>query len=186
MKNKNTKYYNPDISEFCVGFEYEYKPRIREGIISFINDKFKYIDMWEKDIIKDPYKQENINNFLDIIKTNGTAPYNISDTMRFHKDDAIRVKYLDSDDIKSLGFELEEESDPYGNMIFLKTIYSLGIVPENHSGNHIRIMWSPVNKGIWLKRSSFGSWGNEEDTLPFDIKNKSELKRLLKQLGIDD
>ena len=41
------RHYIPEIEEFHKGFEFEYKPRIRGGLMSYVNSKFEYVDRWE-------------------------------------------------------------------------------------------------------------------------------------------
>ena len=56
MENKE-KYYTPVIEEFHVGFEYEYKLRVRNGIFAYMDGIHKYYpDSWTKDcfMMKDP------------------------------------------------------------------------------------------------------------------------------------
>ena len=80
----------------------------------------------------------------------------------------IRVKYLDSEDIESLGFKYCKKSD-------LATIYSYKdyFIAYYNSG-HISI----TEIGEMCRR----------DTILFNgrIKNKSELKRILKMIGVTE
>jgi len=85
----------------------------------------------------------------------------------------IRVKYLDKDDIESLGFKLRDQKDPY-YLIFDKGIYSL-MVYKNFYRYHMTIFGVVPYSEDHTDRIFFG-----------EIKNKSELKRLLKQLGINE
>ena len=88
----------------------------------------------------------------------------------FHPEKA-RVKYLDKEDIESLGFKLEHynKTSIYGAMGNTKKPYII----ENFSpvGNNIyKITWISTMGNLVL----FNGY----------IKNKSELKKLLKQLEI--
>lgn len=77
-----------------------------------------------------------------------------------------RVKHLDQEDIESLGFELDlNHKDVRFN--FLKFPYRFDFIPYRRTIENIC------------------RWGEEEDLLKrIKIKNKSELKKLLKQLNI--
>lgn len=133
------KYYTPELSEFHVGFEYEFSGNKGEG--------------WSEEIVEDLYSFESI-----------------IDDIRYCD---LRVKYLDKEDIESLGFKKENDmmmsamsgSLYIGKRSELRTWYS------GHS-TCVRIITNP---------------NTEQKQIVFDgfIKNLSELKVLLKQLGID-
>lgn len=142
--NKN-KYYTPEIEEFHVGFEYEY------NTMSECGSSTRYV----KDIFKDT---DNVN---DLFKDLPNDWY-----------DYPRVKYLDREDIESLGWEGQKANSVY----FKKGKYRL-------------VHWLSDNK-IGRDISIYESYdgGTQEEALirKAIIKNKSELKRLLKQLNILD
>jgi hypothetical protein len=131
-----SKYYTPEIEEFYVGFEYEYKSfqdeKWYKGIVSLVPDKVysEYTDSLKE-----------LNGLLD----------------------RRRVKYLDREDIESLGWNLKSNKTNHHT-------YHYGGYAITHSilNNKIDIYYmdgSEFVNGIILK-------------------NKSELKKLLKQLGI--
>lgn len=131
MKNK---YYTPDITEFCVGFEYEIHndPRTEDG--------------WDKEVV-----EQRDWNSLYCIKEDNDADY--------------RVKYLDREDIESLGWEITEEDKDYLKFEFL---------------NYDLYLWLKYNNEIEIYKSS-----EEYSTVKnIKIKNKTELLKLMKQLGI--
>lgn len=144
--NKEEKYYTPEISEFHFGFEYEiFKP---EGI-DF--GGFKSEGGWLGFSIPNPYYGFNADR---ILKENSH----------------VRVKYLDKEDIESLGFEKFVHKNakcyklhnwllyhfPNNNVVSLNR-YALNTIRDSESGNQ-------YFRGV--------------------IKNKSELKKLIQQLGI--
>ena len=88
-------------------------------------------------------------------------------------DNKIRVKYLDRSDIEDLGFTIKTTS--YG-IYYIKGEYKI-----EYSWNK-KLIISQQNK--LLKTESFENEGN----ILFigDVKNKSELKILLKQLNINN
>lgn len=81
------------------------------------------------------------------------------------KENSIRVKYLDREDIESFGFK------------------------QDHNHNDVRFGYNDGSARIehtpYQNRVQIYQWGREEDTVSgITIKNKSELKKLLKQLDI--
>lgn len=79
----------------------------------------------------------------------------------------IRVKYLDREDIEGLGWEYDSDTSS-GNISF------------NHPKKKIELIFFPKTRmvGFFKGRVASGFMGS------MYVKNKSELKRLLKQLGI--
>lgn len=143
------KYYTPEIEEFCVGFEYE--SRIAG-----------YDDEWTKETIYAMFRdgwESNIDDVLAMYRDGG---------------DEFRVKYLDSSDIESLGFEPIDYVERYRFKIPGITAY----IKEN-----IHISFYPyeanidesVRGKIWIGSKNF------DYKFKGTIKNLSELKKLLKQ-----
>ena len=137
------KYYTPTIEEFHVGFEYEVKKE----------------DSWFRCF----YSQGSL---VDIY-----YKYNDDfDSIDFEAD-TIRVKYLNKEDIESLGFK-HEVSDNAGGYWF-KGNYTL-----NYYFKHSSL---PNNLII-----TFDDYGNNIVLFNGIIKNKSELIKLLKQVNINE
>lgn len=98
------------------------------------------------------------------------------DSVSYYRERAsVRVKYLDREDIESFGFTYVSSDDHYksnrrilgcgtGDDRFIYISYS--------DVHHIMYIWSKENRGV------------EQDLFIGTIKNKSELKTLLKQLNI--
>jgi hypothetical protein len=83
-----------------------------------------------------------------------------------------RVKYLDREDIESLGFKYVPAENKYIQEYFIKDNITIRL----YSYNEI---------GIYKKNFYCGEFGNEYIYyFSGTIKNKSELKKLMKQLGI--
>lgn len=83
----------------------------------------------------------------------------------------IRVKYLGKDDIESLGWVkrgLPDDTNPI--MSFRKDIWHIHVVP--------------MSEGCPYKIYTIDDKGSPEFFFKGTIKNKSELSRLMKQLGI--
>jgi len=148
------KYYTPELEEFRVGFEYEYN------------------NTWggfSKRIVT----EENLmDKLINIGSGNDRVPFNYN----------WRVKYLDKQDIESLGF---------GNY---KRAVCHWYKMEGHfkDGFGAYGKWSKIRllhcKDLnTIKIKAFEHSWDEEETVLFQgkIKNKSELKKLLKQLNIE-
>jgi hypothetical protein len=133
------KYYTPEISEFHVGFEYE----------------FKTLKQWESNITDH--------------QTFDCYTHSLTENL---KEGRIRVKHLDREDIEGLGFEVASGFYEDGDVqIHYWNNQSLTLLSVYHNGD-IRIS---------------GGANNKEPRFLFfhgKIKNKSELKRLMVQLGI--
>lgn len=85
--------------------------------------------------------------------------------------DYYRVKYLDKEDIESLGwvYRHSEENSPC----------------ICYNKDNIDIIFNPRNNWVLItKGDSQTDWLNWKTIYAGNIKNKSELKKLLKQLGI--
>ena len=129
------KYYTPEIEEFHVGFEYE---------VEDLGDDGK-TRVWRPQIFEG---EETRTYFIEELKKG-----------------EIRVKYLDREDIESLGFKQDHNHND---------------VRFGYTNGSTRIQHTPHKNSILIYQ-----WGRESDTVSgITIKNKSELKRLLKQLNI--
>ncbi len=153
------KYYTPTKEEFHVGFEYEVFQKGEE-----YNPNFMYLmapdteDKWVKFTFPDPFLGYNLDRMF---KT-----YNM------------RVKHFDKDDIEELGFEFEG-----GKLI--KDVkdsfrYKGYILDYNYLINRL------IVKIPNYIRDGSGNFDGFMILFNGYIKNKSELKRLLKQLNILD
>lgn len=83
--------------------------------------------------------------------------------------DLARVKYLDKEDIESLGWKYDTKENYYSYMDYKEFFKSNNTLFSNFKNKTI---------GIWDIASNFKFNGI--------IKNKSELKKLMKQLGINN
>lgn len=152
------KYYTPTIEEFYVGFEFQY---------SCLNS-----EKLEKGIAESEWNQDLCEaEWLDTICFDWEANSDIFA-------DGYRVKYLDSDDIRSLGFSGSDNTvkPPKGidAKKFTKSIEDKEISIYYHC--------SIINHGLGI----FIEIVDTTYLLVFKgyIKNKSELKKLLSQLQI--
>lgn len=142
-----TKYYQPELWEFHIGFEYL---RVIE-----MDDDDQFI--WEDKI----FPEEGLcTGSID-------APELVELYYNKYLDGSVRVKYLDKEDIESLGFKVYE-----GDGCYYKD-WMLDWYPEK---DYLLKLYKKVDNIP----------GEEPYEYYFQgiIKNKSELKRILKQVGI--
>lgn len=150
------KYYAPEISEFYEGFEVEVNHRIRNGSgeRSWCKEKFR---MSEENIRFTKYLLEN-------------EPENI------------RVKHLDKEDIKELGFTFIKQGDFYSKdtLIFERKVEE-GI----NTGVIYTLTFRPETPTIVnIVYSTYSSYDNEKGNFRLTINNKSEARKAFRQLGI--
>ena len=154
---EENKYYTPDISEFYVGFEYEE--------LEFIyTDKGWYTKKEQRWISK-------VYNATDYLE----AYYLSERVKRKLFENSIRVKYLNREDIESLGFKYNKTQPGLNEDYFEYDISCLSVeqaeyyMDYDYDSKYCRIYFSLL----------------DGDTTVFagNIKNKSELVKLLNQLG---
>ena len=148
------KYYTPEIEEFHVGFEYETK--------SHFSDNYNWNE-WKCD-----YHIFNINHI------DGKTKLSVPET--------IKVKYLDQEDIESLGWK------PLISKSIGKNHYTGTFEKTTRGEMLLEHDW--LNNKITIKTPNYirdGS-GNFDGYIVYidrlTIKNKSELKKLMNQLNI--
>lgn len=149
-----TKYYTPTIEEFHVGFEYEY-----------LGDRFN----WMHD---NPTKGWNKESFEHLVGDDGDS---MSGEVRsMIESDRVRVKHLDQEDIESEGWGLKPEGC-FGQSDDGEELFTFYIKEEytmlHTSENILRVFKS-------------NQIGQLACLFNGTIKNKSELKQVLKMIGI--
>ena len=94
----------------------------------------------------------------------------------------VRVKHLDQEDIESLGFELIEstKSNYYGDLFSVKQDCKLGSLDFTT----YRLLLGQQGR-VQLTVIEDNSYGGDTKEMNFAIKNKSELKKILKQIGYE-
>lgn len=136
------KYYTPEIEEFHIGFEYE-SARLSN---------------------KDPWRKK-VATITDIDEAEACLTH-------FPEEKIIRVKYLDRDDIESLGWK--------------EVLGGLSPIATSEEGVTSRRLYE--KQGYFLTK-----WDNslfvqiikaEEYLFQGNVKNKSKLKDILKMVGI--
>jgi hypothetical protein len=188
-KRREGGYYTPTIEEFHVGFEYEIAIMSKGGFLMM--DFFKNTSgehkhkVWQKTILTST--MADTEEFVTI------SPGNINVTLKDEsfpmdhrslenivsliKSKYIRVKSLDREDIEGQGFIIDKEKSKDDN----KDLYSRGNVRLIHFNNsHISVYTSdPSNRDMFYRVNIDPILINY-----IEIKNKSELKKILKQIGL--
>lgn len=158
------KYYTPELKEFCEGFEFE---RVVYGG-------------------HPPHEENNFhwnNNVFSFREDANEITYMFSAGM---SKKGLRIKYLDKEDIESLGWEMNERGSKYGNR------YQFDICGGFSPRNGLNGYWMSADKEnntiISINKvlaNEFTIDGPKQyKVFEGTIKNKSELSRLMKQLGI--
>jgi len=143
------KYYTPAIEEFHVGFECEYAEYLK-GL---------------RDLNWDTSTEEDFGEFKQTV-------YEGENILTFGRRGMVRVKYLDTEDIESLGFHYDGAYNWFSSKS-LAVIHNAHVIIKN---NYCEKMLEVILL-----------YGNSSEEVVFSgiIKNKSELKKLLKQIGYE-
>ena len=144
------KYYKPDLEEFHLGFEYEAE-----------STRYPDRNNWHPETF---YLNKGHLNLVTI------------NTLYHNK---VRVKYLDKEDIESLGFIHEGgKLSMYGSQYYIKTL--------KDAINHDTIIRLEKTQGIIQITTEHEGGMDSKPYVLFNgfCKNKSELKRILKQIGV--
>ena len=97
------KYYTPKLEEFHVGFEFEYRPREKNGVISQINNEHTHIKKYEKMAFR---VFEEIKSTEELLKIGFyDEPTDLFRVSSFLKHDAIRVRFLTGADMNDLNID---------------------------------------------------------------------------------
>lgn len=169
---KENKYYTPSIEEFHAGFEYEYKSFVSKAIA-----KNKYLN----------------NTFTQWMKKTFTAGSN--DVMGSEIDDIdflisksnIRVKYLDKEDIEECGWKRDTNMDSGEHpSLYDQHGYSsaYSIDKQDTDLNTVWQLYHFPDNYVVIERAINGGTGRYDVLFVGVVKNKSEFKRILKQIGI--
>jgi len=147
----NKKYYTPKMEEFHIGFEFEVEDMER-GDDNPNDPNGKY---WIPSVINRIFKYKN-HDYESLEQ--------IEELDNVYVRDTFRVKYLDEEDLKELGFKQINNESPFGfeNELYHINLRLYGLIP---------------NLCIYEKIARYRLFSG-------DIKNKSELRKLFIQLGI--
>lgn len=172
-KMEDNKYYTPTIEEFHVGFEFE--------LLEYTHEEPTGGWCW------------SIFGNLLINPQGGMYSTNLFDVIEWIKDEDVRVKYLDREDIESLGYTLKEELDwrhPKGPAFYFNKSKDSGderMGYTNWSEIYVKFYTNSLPSIEVVKGRSgheSGVEGFEYKAFGGSLKNKSELKKLMAQLGI--
>ena len=145
---KDNKFYVPDISEFHVGFEFEYF--CESGKLLNIDSN---ISEWKTCVCDADWMLSILDDYEH-------------DYDNIHKE--FRVKHLDREDIESLGFiTVAKTPQEYGGIAYLRDDF---ILVHSEKAGEVSILEA---KGDGTLFKFIGK-----------IKNKSELKKVLKMIGV--
>lgn len=155
-------YYTPEIDEFCVGFQYE---------IELKNPN------WNK--LAKP--KEDVYEFVSKTFDTSQSFSNIISKINNRK---VRVKYLDKQDIESLGWKFSKKGDKYS---FNTEYYILVVEDWINTGTLWELVFPDPEKHpsvFELRWETYGSYDTENGKLSLVLRNKSELGKLMEQLRI--
>lgn len=162
-----SKYYTPEIGEFCVGFEFEF-----QGLDNYWNPTG-----WEK-VKLNTNESKNFGLYtLKHIKS-------VLEDKEVTPADHVRVKYLDKEDIESLGFTFFAENNENLVNSSVNMYHNDGLnLMLGHYYNLGQIVIATKDPS---KNETFSKTGQDPNRTGFlKIKNKTELIKLLKQLDIN-
>lgn len=170
--NDQEKYYTPSIEEFHVGFEYEF-----QLCVEWNNEKDDFED--EGEWVKRIYNggvillEETLREY-DVYKEGKRT---FLDAIDYYKESGwIRVKYLDKEDIESLGWgDLNKWVVFKGRGTFMLTSFTPFECPFE------RVITISTKDFI---RDKSGRFEIREVVSRINIKNKSQLKQLMEWLKI--
>jgi len=155
--NMENKYYTPTIEDFCFGFEYQIKCYETDAYLK------KWVDF---------------NNIINLEEKDNSFYKSLSEFKFQLNNGNIRVKHLDREDIESLGFQFTNVIELI-NDSFVEGFEKDNVVVYELNGKWIIY----IEKEYDESNKITGNWA---DDVLFKgiIKNKSEFKKLMVQLGI--
>lgn len=169
-----SKYYTPKKEELHIGFECEMR--------FFTYENGEKVVFWKTIQIN----KEWFTDVIGIEKTGYSGGINLDSLI---EGGGIRVKYLDREDIESDGFKFFKTGD-FGQPSFFKKEKDSGDERMGHTD------WTMLQVHFWTNSSPTveivtGRSGHESGVEGFEyvafkgtIKNKSEFRRIMEQLGI--
>lgn len=165
MESKS-KYYTPELEEFHVGFEYEAYEIGYTYDVELIEEQPAVLQILGNPIQSAAWvkKEYSLLDFSSVI--DGELDAYIPE---------VRVKYLDIEDIESLGWKLSHEQNSqnpkgfYFTYVFRKSGMYLDFYP---------------NRKDKITVHNGGHYEDYNCLFTGQVKNKSELKKLLKMIGV--
>lgn len=156
-----SKFYTPEIEEFCPGFEFEI-------LTTDGKEKMKWFKVM--------YGIDPITSTDDSFATNMSRFQFLIDN------EAIRVKHLDEKDMIDLGWTLSGVGDIYHP---LTKIFSQKVENGFNTGVLYHVSIAPnMPASLLLDWEIYSSYGQSNGRMGLHIKNKSEFEKLFKKLNI--
>jgi len=157
--NMENKYYTPEIEEFCEGFQYEKR-------VNTIGEKVEAYFAVDGKIVIVPDYVCTEEDWAD--KEFSLSNSKEQDIEKLLEEGRLRVEYLDREDIESLGF-IYIKSQPGLTEDYFELISTEWCMDYDYSTQYCRIFINSDGDSTFFAGT---------------IKNKSELKRILKMLNI--
>ena len=164
-----SKYYEPDIGEFHVGFEYEVyvyeHPITGHGMFRGRKNSNKHWD--KRTVTAEPFKTHCLSSYQD-------------ERVSYHlKNENLRVKHLDQEDVESLGFSFKGKS--HRSFFDMECDFDL---PDTDSFKCTKLKIQLDEKYRTVKIEGEINKGSDPEVFfSGRCKNKSELIKNLKQAG---
>jgi len=136
-----------------------YTPKIDEVTLGRFEHEIKVNDKW------------NVSDHIP-------ADTNPAITNAYIETKGLRVKYLDYEDIESLGFKYAHKYN--GNAVFYKEFDD-----PRKIHTEIELIYNEVSKWCIISQGDFEAGFEETTRFTGTIKNINELRALLIQLGVD-
>jgi len=174
------KYYVPDITEFHIGLEYEVKDIFKRDYDNEVTCSKDFLgkliscypgDFW---LMDNGWKKEKFGSYSTI---SNYIDWAFKEEMLEPIISGLRVKYLDREDIENLGFKYNAN---YADLP------ELGFIKETDNKTQYLLFYNTENNTLRIERIFDCGTGKEDYLFNGIIKNKSELKVLLKQLKISE
>jgi len=158
------KYYTPSIEEFHVGFECE------SNYILFNNT------------VKAYFHNEDPNIFVPVIFTEDNIGWALDSYINDAYPTEFRVKYLDKEDIESLGWEHEKETEI--GVLHFKKIEKWYVDNPRPEGpeyyDYIYLDYNPEDHSLFIHNGE--SYDDHQCWFDGFVKNKTELKWVLNNI----
>lgn len=168
------KYYQPELEEFHLGFEYEeYSQGYQYDVKLLTENPEVQLQILSEPQLTEGWVKRIYNQDDFIILEDGEISTYVPE---------VRVKHLDEQDIQDLGWKVAGESkSPFTDMIY--TTFKITNEVGFNTGSDYYLVLTENNR-IEITVFEYSSYGGDKGNLFFNIKNKSELRKLMKHLGI--
>lgn len=156
-----------------------YSPTERELLQGIVNEQEVFVVSKDGDIVTNLKFNNGLIN--DLVSFGYLNHYEYIDENRIIysiNSDYYRIKYLDQEDIESLGFEYSSNYADLPELGFLKDTNYLSPYTQ------YLLYYNTINQQLRIERIVNCGTGKEDYLFNGKIKNKSELKKLMRMLEI--